>query len=80
MLKKSDLAIYTSCRYNIPMKTLPVTFGIALFVVAIISASALTDASALMDDGTLTKYSPNGKYKVDMSWDCLLYTSDAADE
>ena len=51
------------------MKTLPVTFGIALFAVAIISASALTDASALMDDGTLTKYSPNGKYKVDMSWE-----------
>ena len=51
------------------MKTLPVTFGIAFFAVAIISASALTDASALMDDGTLTKYSPNGKYKVDMSWE-----------
>ena len=51
------------------MKTLSVTFGIALFAVAIISASALTDASALMDDGTLTKYSPNGKYKVDMSWE-----------
>ena len=51
------------------MKTLPVTFGIALFAVAIISASALTDASALIDDGTLTKYSPNGHYKVDMSWE-----------
>ena len=51
------------------MKTLPVTFSIAFFAVAIISASALTDASALMDDGTLTKYSPNGKYKVDMSWE-----------
>ena len=51
------------------MKTLPVTFSIAFFAVAIISASALTDASALMDDGTLTKYSPNGSYKVDMSWE-----------
>ena len=51
------------------MKTLPVTFGIAFFAVAIISTSTLTDASALMDDGTLTKYSPNGKYKVDMSWE-----------
>ena len=51
------------------MKTLPVTFGIAFFAVAIISASALTDASALMDDGTLTKYAPNGKYKGDMSWE-----------
>jgi len=51
------------------MKTLPVTFGIALFAVAIISTSTLTDASALMDDGTLTKYSPNGSYKVDMSWE-----------
>ena len=51
------------------MKTLPITFGIALFAVAIVSASALTDASALMDDHTLTKYSPNGKYKVDMSWE-----------
>ena len=51
------------------MKTLPVTFGIALFAVAIISASALTDASALLDDATLTKYSPNGHYKVDMSWE-----------
>ena len=51
------------------MKTLPVTFGIALFAVAIISASALTDASALLDDGTLTKYSPNGHYKVGMSWE-----------
>ena len=51
------------------MKTLSVTFGIALFAVAIISASALTDASALMEDGTLTKYSPNGSYKVDMSWE-----------
>ena len=36
------------------MKTLPVTFGIALFAVAILSTSALTDASALMEDGTLT--------------------------
>ena len=51
------------------MKTLPVTFGIALFAVAILSTSALTDASALMEDGTLTKYSPNGSYKVDMSWE-----------
>ena len=51
------------------MKTLSVTFGIALFAVAIISASALTDASALLDDDTLTKYSPNGSYKVDMSWE-----------
>ena len=51
------------------MKTLPVTFGIALFAVAILSTSALTDASALMDDDTLTKYSPNGSYKVDMSWE-----------
>ena len=51
------------------MKTLPVTFSIAFFAVAIISTSTLTDASALMDDGTLTKYSPNGKYKVDMSWE-----------
>ena len=51
------------------MKTLPVTFGIALFVVAVIAASALTDASALLDDDTLTKYSPNGSYKVDMSWE-----------
>ena len=54
---------------HVSLKTLPVTFSIALFAVAIISASALTDASALMDDGTLTKYSPNGKYKVDMSWE-----------
>ena len=51
------------------MTTLPVTSGIALFVVAIIAASALTDASALLDDDTLTKYSPNGSYKVDMSWE-----------
>ena len=51
------------------MKTLSITFGITFFAVAIISASALTDASALMDDGTLTKYSPNGKYKVEMSWE-----------
>ena len=51
------------------MKTLPVTFGIALFAVAILSTSSLTDASALMEDGTLTKYSPNGSYKVDMSWE-----------
>ena len=51
------------------MKPLPVTFGIALFAVAILSTSALTDASALMEDGTLTKYSPNGSYKVDMSWE-----------
>ena len=51
------------------MKTLPVTFGIALFAVAILSTSALTDASALLDDDTLTKYSPNGSYKVDMSWE-----------
>jgi len=54
---------------HVSLKTLPVTFSIAFFAVAIISASALTDASALMDDGTLTKYSPNGKYKVDMSWE-----------
>jgi len=40
-----------------------------LFAVAILSTSALTDASALMDDDTLTKYSPNGSYKVDMSWE-----------
>ena len=51
------------------MKKLPITFGIALFAVALLSTSALTDASALMDDGTLTKYSPNGSYKVDMSWE-----------
>ena len=51
------------------MKTLPVTFGIAFFAVAIISVTALTDASAMFDDHTLTKYSPNGKYKVDMSWE-----------
>ena len=51
------------------MKTLSITFGITFFAVAIISASALTDASALIDDGTLTKYSPNGHYKVDMSWE-----------
>ena len=54
---------------HVSLKTLPVTFGIAFFAVAIISASALTDASALMDDGTLTKYSPNGHYKVEMSWE-----------
>ena len=69
MLKKSTVSIYGSHLNNFSMKTLPVTFGIALFAVAIISASALTDASALMDDGTLTKYSPNGHYKVDMSWE-----------
>ena len=51
------------------MKKLPITFGIALLAVAIISAASLTDASALIDDGVLTKYSPNGKYKVDMSWE-----------
>ena len=39
---------------HVSLKTLPVTFSIAFFAVAIISASALTDASALMDDGTLT--------------------------
>jgi len=54
---------------HVSLKTLPVTFSIALFAVAIISTSTLTDASALMDDGTLTKYSPNGSYKVDMSWE-----------
>ena len=51
------------------MKTLAITSCIALFAIAIVSASALTDASALMDDGTLTKYSPNGHYKVEMSWE-----------
>ena len=34
-----------------------------------ISAAGLTDASALTDDVTLTKYSPNGKYKIDMTWE-----------
>ena len=51
------------------MKTLPLTFGIAFFAIAMISASTLTDASALVEDGTLTKYSPNGNYKVDVSWE-----------
>ena len=69
MFKKSDLAIYTSCRDSSPMKTLSLTFGIAFFAIAMISASTLTDASALVEDGTLTKYSPNGNYKVDVSWE-----------
>ena len=50
------------------MKTIPVTFGIAFFAIAMISGAALNDASAVVDDGELTKYSPSGKYKVDMSW------------
>ena len=53
------------------MTTLPVTSGIALFAVAILSTSALTDASALMDDDTLTKYSPNevgnGEFEMQMT-------------
>ena len=69
MFLKSDEAIYTSHCINTNMKKLPITFGIALLAVAIISAASLTDASALIDDGVLTKYSPNGKYKVDMSWE-----------
>ena len=50
------------------MKTIPVTFGIAFFAIAMISGAALNDASAVVDDGELTKYSPSGKYKVDMTF------------
>ena len=51
------------------MKTLTITFAITFFAIAMISAAGLTDASALTDDVTLTKYSPNGKYKIDMTWE-----------
>ena len=51
------------------MKTLTITFAITFFAIAMISAAGLTDASALTDDVTLTKYSPNGKYKLDMTWE-----------
>ena len=50
------------------MKTLPITFGIALFAIAMISATAFNDASAVSYDGTLTKFTSDGKYKIDMAW------------
>ena len=50
------------------MKTLPITFGIALFAIAMISATAFNDASAVTYDGTLAKFTPDGKYKIDMAW------------
>ena len=49
------------------LKSFPIIFGVSVFVLFTITSGSITNAEAILDDGLLKKYTPNGEYKVEMN-------------
>ena len=53
------------------LKSFSIIFGVSVFVLFIMTTNAIINVDAALDDGLLKKYTPNGEYKVEMSWSPL---------